>query len=63
MAVERMTTCEDVGELAKELGVTRRCLYKWRAKLDLVETAEELARPHTREGFYRKKVRRLKRLQ
>ena len=36
-------TCEDVEELAKELGVTRRCLYKWRAKLDLAETAEELA--------------------
>ena len=62
MAVERMRTCEDVGELAKELGVTRRCLYKWRAKLDLMETAEELARPHTREASYRKKVRRLERL-
>jgi len=38
MAVERMRTCEDVGELAKELGVTRRCLYKWRAKLDLADS-------------------------
>jgi predicted RNase H-like nuclease (RuvC/YqgF family) len=62
MAVERMRTCEDVGELAKELGVTRRCLYKWRAKLDLVETPEESARPHTREASYRKQVRRLERL-
>jgi transposase len=62
MAVERMRTCEDVGELARELGVTRRCLYKWRAKLDLAETAEELARPHTREMSYRKQVRRLERL-
>ena len=43
MAVERMRTCEGVRELVKELGVTRRCLYKWRAKLDLAETAEELA--------------------
>ena len=59
MAVERMRTCEDVGELAKELGVTRRCLYKWRAKLDLVETPEESARPHTREAPYRKQVRKL----
>ena len=33
MAVERMRTCDDVGELARELGVTRRCLYKWRTKL------------------------------
>jgi Helix-turn-helix domain len=32
MAVEHMRTCEDVGELAKELGVTRRRLYKWRGK-------------------------------
>jgi hypothetical protein len=28
MAVERMRTCDDIGELAEELGVTRRCLYK-----------------------------------
>ena len=62
MAVERMRTCEDVGELAKELGVTRRCLYKWRAKLDLAEMAEELARPHTREGSYRKQAFKLQRL-
>ena len=62
MAVERMRTCEDVAELAKELGVTRRCLYKWRAKLDLAETPEELARPHTREASYRKKVLKLERL-
>ena len=62
MAVERMESADNVGQLAKELGVTRRCLYKWRAKLDLAETAEELARPHTREMSYRKRVRRLERL-
>jgi transposase InsO family protein len=45
MAVERMETCEDVAELAQELGVTRRCLYKWRTKLDGVESREESARP------------------
>lgn len=28
MAVERMETCDDVGELARELGVGPRCLYK-----------------------------------
>ncbi len=61
-AVERMRTCEDVGELAQELGVTRRCLYKWRAKLDLVEPGEESARPSTHEGSYRKQVHQLKRL-
>jgi transposase-like protein len=36
-AVERMKSCESVDELAKELGVTRRCLYKWRTKLEAVE--------------------------
>jgi hypothetical protein len=62
MAVERMRNCDDVGELAGELGVTRRCLYKWRAKLDLVEPGEESARASTHEGSYRKQVQQLKRL-
>jgi transposase len=62
MAVERMRSCENVGDLAQELGVTRRCLYKWRAKLDLVGPGEEWARPNTHEGFYRKQAQQLKRL-
>lgn len=32
-----MKTCESVGELAGELGVTQRCLYKWRRKIETVE--------------------------
>ncbi len=62
MAVERMRNSEDVGDLAQELGVTRRCLYKWRAKLDLVEPGEESARPNTHESSYRKQAQQLKRL-
>ena len=62
MAVERMRTCENVSELARELGVRPRCLYNWRAKLDLVESGEESARPSTHEGSYRKQVQQLKRL-
>jgi hypothetical protein len=62
MAVERMRTCEDVGELAKELGVTRRCLYKWRTKLDYLEPGEEGPRPNSHESAYRKQVHQLKRL-
>jgi hypothetical protein len=62
MAVERMRNCEDVGALARELRVTARCLYKWRAKLDLLETGEESARPSTHESSYRKQAQRLKRL-
>ena len=49
-AVERMRTCESVTDLARELGVRRRCLYKWRAKLDLLESGEESARASTHEG-------------
>ena len=62
MAVRRMRNCEDVGALARELGVTARCLYKWRAKLDLVEPGEESARPSTHESSYRKQAQRLKQL-
>ena len=62
MAVERMRTCESVTALAQELGVRPRCLYKWRAKIDLLESGEESARASTHEGSYRKQVLHLKRL-
>ena len=61
MAVERMKSCESVDELAKELGVTRRCLYKWRTKLEAVEPGEEAARPST-HASQRKEILQLKRL-
>jgi transposase-like protein len=62
MAVERMKSCESVDELAKELGVTRRCLYKWRTKLEAVELGEEAARPSTHASAQRKEILQLKRL-
>src|SRR3990172_9430238 len=62
MAVERLRTCDDVGELAQELGVTRRCLYKWRRKLEMVEPGEEASRPSTHTASYRKEIQQLKRL-
>ena len=62
MAVERMRNSENLGELAQELGVTRRCLYKWWARLDLVHLGEESARPSTHESSYRKQAQQLKRL-
>jgi len=43
MAVERIRTREDAGELAQELGVTRRCLYTRHEKFDLLESEEECA--------------------
>jgi transposase len=62
MAVERMRTSDNVGELARELGVTRRCLYKWRRKLDQVEPGEEAARPATHAASHGKEIHQLKRL-
>jgi transposase-like protein len=62
MAVERMATCDDGAALAQRLGVTRRCLYKWRRKLEAVEPGEEAVRPATRAAFHRQENERLKRL-
>lgn len=62
MAVERMRSSDNIGDLAKELGVTRRCLYKWRSKLDYLEPGEEAPRPNSHESAYRKQVHELKRL-
>jgi hypothetical protein len=62
MAVERMRSADHIGQLAKELGVTRRCLYKWRAKLDYLEPGEREPRPSSHESAYRKQVHQLKRL-
>ncbi len=62
MAVERMRSSENVGALAQELGVTRRCLYKWRARLDPVEPGEEAPLPNSRESTFRQQVHQLKRL-
>jgi transposase-like protein len=62
MAVERMRTCDDVEALATELGVTRRCLYQWRRKLEMVEPGEEASRPGTRVASHRREIEQLKRL-
>src|SRR5260370_15199790 len=62
MAVERMETCDDVGELARELGVRPRCLYKWRRKLEMVEPGQEASRSSTHASAHRKEIHRLKQL-
>ena len=62
MAVERLRTCDDVKELAQELGVTRRCLYKWRVKLETIEPGEDGPRPSTHTSSYRKQIHQLKRM-
>jgi len=62
MAVERMRSSDNISDLAKELGVGRRCLYKWQAKLDHLEPGEEAPRTSSHESSYRQQVHRLKRL-
>ena len=62
MAVERLRICDDVNELAQELGVTRRCLYKWRVKLETIEAGEDASRPSTHTSSYRKQIHQLKRM-
>jgi transposase-like protein len=62
MAVERLRSSDNIGDLAKELGVGRRCLYKWQAKLDPLEPGEEAPRTSSHESSYRQQVHRLKRL-
>ena len=61
MAVDRLTQCDNIGELAKELGIHRRLLYAWREKLEPLERSEgPPANP--RATTLRKEVSRLKRV-
>jgi len=61
MAVERLNQCENLVELAKELGVHRRLLYGWREKLKPLESGE--GPPATsREVTLRQEISRLKRV-
>lgn len=62
MAAERMRSSDNIGDLAKELGVGRRCLYKWQANLDHLEPGEEAPRTNSHESSYWQQVHRLKRL-
>jgi len=58
VAVERMKQGENTGTLAKELGVDRRGLYRWRQRLDPERQAEPT---REREAVLAKEVERLKR--
>ena len=60
MAVERMRSSDNIGDLAKELGVGRRCLYKWQSKLDHLELGEVAPRTNSHESSYRQQVHQLK---
>jgi transposase-like protein len=61
MAVDRLNQCDNIGELAKELGIHRRLLYAWREKLEPLERGE--GPPGTsREATLRKEMSQLKRV-
>ena len=61
MAVDRLTQSDNIVELAKELGISRRLLYTWREKLEPFERGE---RPPatSREATLRNEVSQLKRV-
>ena len=61
MAVERLNQCENIVELAKELGIHRRLLYGWREKLQPLER-DEGPPANSRETTLRKELSRLKRV-
>lgn len=61
MAVDRLNQCENIGELAKELGIHRRLLYAWREKLEPLERSEG-APATSREVTLRKEISHLKRV-
>ncbi len=61
MAVDRLNHCENIVELAKELGISRRLLYGWREKLELLDRRGE-APANAREAALRKAVSQLKRV-
>ena len=61
MAVDRLNQCDNIGELAKELGIHRRLLYTWREKLE--PTASGAGPPaNAREVTLRKELSQLKRV-
>jgi transposase-like protein len=57
-----MNECDNISELAKELGLTRISLYKWRKELDPDSVTIRKSEPVvSRTGELEKQVGRLKR--
>jgi len=63
-AVERMNACDNIVRLARELGVSRSLLYKWRHRLDPADgqAQGEVMIRNSRESALRKEIDKLKRL-
>ena len=62
MAVDRLNQCENIVELATELGIHRRLLYRWRDQFDPAERGDSPPPTNAREATLRKEVSRLKRV-
>jgi transposase len=60
MAMERMRNCENVSELAKELGVDRTVLYHWKGQSEPGDESDRAGYSPVRE--LRKQIRDLKRV-
>jgi transposase len=61
-AVERMKHCEEIGQLADELGVSRGALYLWKRKSEGLRSYREAARrghPAAADDPQAKKIREL----
>ena len=61
MAVDRLTQCDNIVALAKEIGISRQLLYTWREQLEPLESSEG-PRANSCEATLRKEVSRLKRV-
>jgi transposase-like protein len=60
MCVERLKQSENIVALAKELGIHRRMLYRWRDQLEPV-AKKEVSPPQSGEARLRHEVHQLKR--
>ena len=60
MCVERLKQSENIVELAKELGIHRRMLYRWRDQLEPV-AKKEGSSPPLPEARLRNEINQLKR--
>ena len=61
-AVERLRGCDNIAALAKELGIARVLLYRWRDRLAPAGIGDEPPSENLREVTLRKTVSELKRV-
>jgi transposase-like protein len=62
MAVERLNTCDSIIALAKELGVHRRMLYKWRDRFAPPDERDSQATAGSPQTALRQKLNQLGRV-